>query len=50
MHVSKDGLQDQAPEHGLEALVSSIDNKDELIKALKAAGKRCSTIKRCLNF
>jgi len=39
-------LEDQTPEYGLEALVSTIDDKDELIKALKAASDRCSMLKR----
>ena len=37
MYVRK--LKDQTPEYGLEALVSTIDDKDELAAALKAASK-----------
>ena len=39
-------LEDQMPEYGLEALVSTIDDRDELKKALKAASERCSMLKR----
>jgi hypothetical protein len=39
-------LEDQTPEYGLEALVSTIDDRDKLIKALKAASERCSMLKR----
>lgn len=42
----KDPLEDQVPEYGLEALVSTIDDKDELLKALKAASDRCSAFRR----
>jgi hypothetical protein len=42
----KDALEDQVPEYGLEALVSTIDDKDELMKALRAAGVRSSTFKK----
>jgi hypothetical protein len=42
----KDPLEDQVPAYGLEALVSTIDDKDELISALKAANERCSIFKR----
>ena len=41
----KDPLEDQVPEYGLEALVSTIDDREELIKALKAqtgAGRFCA--------
>ncbi|MEW6605014.1 MAG: hypothetical protein AB1351_10080 [Thermoproteota archaeon] len=46
MHRRKDPLLDQVPEYGLEALVGTIDDRKELLKALKAASKRCSTFKR----
>ncbi len=39
-------LEDQVPEYGLEALVSTIEDRKELLKALKAASKRYSTFKR----
>jgi hypothetical protein len=42
----KDALEDQVPEYGLEALVSTIDDKDELMEALRAAGERSSTFKK----
>lgn len=35
----KDSLENQVPEYGLEALVSTIEDKDELISAIKAARK-----------
>jgi hypothetical protein len=31
----KDPLEDQVPEYGLEALVSTIEDREELIKAIK---------------
>lgn len=46
MNRRKDPLEDQVPSYGLEALVSTIDDKDELVKALKAANERCSLFKR----
>ena len=36
----KDPLKNQVPEYGLEALVSTIEDRDELISAIKAARKR----------
>lgn len=42
----KDPLEDQVPEYGLEALVSTIDDKEELIKALKAANERWVIFRR----
>jgi len=42
----KDPLEDEVPAYGLEALVSTIDDKDELMKALKAASERCSILRR----
>ena len=36
----KDLLENQVPEYGLEALVSMIEDRDELISAIKAARKR----------
>lgn len=45
MRRKKDPLEDQVPEYGLEALVSTIDDRDELLKALKAASDRCSTLR-----
>ena len=35
MDQRKDQLEDQEPEYGLEALVSTINDKDELMNALK---------------
>lgn len=46
MGRQKDRLEDQVPEYGLEALVSTIDDKDKLIKALKAASQRHRALKR----
>jgi hypothetical protein len=42
----KDPLEDQVPEYGLEALVSTIDDKEELVKALKAANERWSVLRK----
>jgi hypothetical protein len=42
----KDPLEDEVPEYGLEALVSTIDDRDELMAALKAAGRRFSIFKK----
>ncbi len=50
MHRQKDGLEDQVPEYGLEALVSTIDDHKALIAALKEAGKRFSTFKQRLDL
>ncbi len=36
----KDPLEQRVPEYGLEALVSTIDDRDELISAIKATRKR----------
>jgi hypothetical protein len=33
-------LEDRIPEYGLEALVSTIEDKEELILAIKTASKR----------
>jgi hypothetical protein len=49
MQKHKDALEDQVPEYGLEALVSTIDDYKELIAALKEAGKRFSTFKQRLD-
>lgn len=46
MLKKKDPLEDQVPEYGLEALVSTIDDREELMAALKAAGKRFSVLKQ----
>lgn len=46
MLKQKDVLEDQVPEYGLEALVSTIDDNEALIAALKEAGKRFSTFKQ----
>jgi hypothetical protein len=46
LYVEKDQLEDQVLEYGLEALVSTIDDRDELIKALKAATTRCSALRK----
>lgn len=35
----KDVLEDQVPEYGLEALVSTIDDREELISAIKECRK-----------
>ena len=35
----KDPLEDQVPEYGLEALVSTIEDREELIKAIKESKK-----------
>ena len=45
MRRQKVPLEDQVPEYGLEALVSAIDDRDELLKALKAASERCSALR-----
>lgn len=42
----KDPLEDEVPAYGLEALVSAIDDREELMAALKAASERCSIFKR----
>lgn len=42
----KDPLEEEVPEYGLEALVSTIDDKDELMAALKAAGRRFSIFRK----
>ena len=42
----KDPLEEQVPEYGLEALVSTIDDRDELLKALRQASERCSAVRR----
>ncbi len=49
MHKQKDGLEDQVPEYGLEALVSIIDDYKALVAALKEAGERFSMFRRRLN-
>ena len=36
----KDPLENQVPKYGLEALVNTIEDRDELISAIKAARKR----------
>ena len=46
MRKKKDPLEDEVPEYGLEALVSTIDDRDELMAALKDAGKRFSIFKK----
>lgn len=46
MNKKKDPLEDQMPSYGLEALVSSIDDKDELAAALKAGSERESVLNR----
>lgn len=46
MDRQKDPLEDEVPSYGLEALVSTIDDHDELVAALKAANKRCLLLKR----
>ena len=46
MLKQKDVLEDQVPEYGLEAFVSTIDDNEALIAALKEAGKRFSTFKQ----
>lgn len=46
MRKKKDPLEDEVPEYGLEALVSTIDDRDELMAALKAADRRFSVVKK----
>ena len=48
MHVDKqkDPLEDEVPAFGLEALVSTIDDREELMVTLNAASERCSILKR----
>ena len=46
MDKRKDPLEDEVPAFGLEALVSTIDDREELMVALKAASERCSILKR----
>lgn len=48
MQKHKDALEDQVPEYGLEALVSTINDYKVLIAALKEAGKRFSVFRRQL--
>jgi len=36
----KEALEDQVPSYGLEALIRTIDDRDELISAIKAANWR----------
>jgi hypothetical protein len=50
MHKQKDALEEQVPEYGLEALVSTIDDYKALIAALKEASKRFSTFKQRLDL
>ncbi|MDQ3883848.1 MAG: hypothetical protein M3239_00195 [Thermoproteota archaeon] len=49
MGKGKDDLGNQTPAYGLEALVSMIDDNNELIAALNAAGERFSIFKRQLD-
>ncbi len=49
MQAQKDILEDQVPEYGLEALVSIIDDNDQLIGALKDAGEHFSIFKQRLD-
>lgn len=49
MQAQKDILEDQVPEYGLEALVSIIDDDDQLIAALKDAGEHLSIFKQRLD-
>lgn len=44
MHSRRDELEDQVPEYGFEALMSMIENKEELLRALREVSKRYSTI------
>jgi hypothetical protein len=46
VNKKKDPLEDHVPSYGLEALVSSIDDKDKLAAALKAASDRESLLNR----
>lgn len=46
MDRRKDPLEDEVPSYGLEALVSTIDDHDKLILALKEANRRCLLFKR----
>jgi hypothetical protein len=36
----KEPLEDQVPEYGIEALVSTIEDRDELISAIREARRR----------
>lgn len=49
MGKRKNDLEDQIPAYGLEALVSIIDDNNELIAALNATGERFSIFKRQLD-
>ncbi len=49
MHKQKGSLEDQVPEYGLEALVSTIDDYKMLIAALKEAGERFSIFRQRSN-
>ncbi len=48
MHVDKrkDPLEDEVPALGLEPLVGTIDDREELVVVLKAASECCSILKR----
>jgi hypothetical protein len=48
MHKQKGSLEDQVPEYGVEALVSTIDDHKMLIAALKEAGERFSIFRQRL--
>ena len=50
MRKQKYVLEEQVPEYGLEALVSTVDDYKALIAALKEANKRFSTFKKRLDL
>lgn len=50
MHNQKEALEEQVPEYGLEAFVSTMDDYKALIAALKEASKRFSTFKQRLDL
>ena len=50
MHKQEYDLEEQVPEYGLEALVSTVEDYKALIVALKEASKRFSTFKQRLDL
>ncbi|HXG06640.1 MAG TPA: hypothetical protein VNI77_04860 [Nitrososphaera sp.] len=49
MESRKNVLEDQVPEYGFEALMSTIENKEELLRAIREISKRYSTFNRNTN-
>lgn len=45
----KEALEDQVPSYGLEALINTIDDRDELISAIKAANSRRTAASQVLS-